>query len=89
MTSHKERLNEYTKYGGEVLLRDDRIVRIIFHGRVKVLMHDGRVISLPGVMHIIVLARNLILVSNMNDAYVDFICNKTSCKMVCGSMVLA
>lgn len=90
MTPHREWFSEYENYdGGEVHLGDDRPVRIIGHGRVKVLMHDGRVRSFPGVMHIPSLARNSIYVSKMTDADVDCSCNKTSCKMVCRSMVLA
>jgi len=51
-------------------------------------MHDGKVRSLPSVMHIPGLARNLIFVSKIIDANVDFNCYKNSCNMVHGSMVL-
>lgn len=44
MTPHREWFNDYEKYdGGEVLLGDDRPIIIIGRVRVKVLMHDGRV----------------------------------------------
>lgn len=89
MTPYREWFNKYEKYdGGEVLLGDDRQVKIIFLGRVKVLMHDCKVRSLPGVMYIPSLAKNLIFISKMFDADVDFSCNKTSCKIVHGSIVL-
>ena len=53
--------SEYEKYdGGDVFLGDDRKDRIIVRGKVKLKLQGGRVRTLPGVLHIPALARNLI-----------------------------
>ena len=57
-------------------------------GRVKLFMNDGRIRTLPGVLHIPGLARNLISVSKMADAGVKTIFEKDRCKMIWGAMVL-
>jgi hypothetical protein len=43
---------------------------------------DGRIITLPSVMHIIGLDRNLISVRNMDDAVVKIMFEKETCRMV-------
>ena len=68
-TPHREWLCEYEKYdGGDVFLGDDRKARIIGRGKVKLKLQGGRIRTLPGVLHIPALARNMISVSNMGDA---------------------
>jgi hypothetical protein len=57
-------------------------------GRVKLLIKDGRIRNLPGVLHIPKLSRSLIYVSKLDDAGVDTIFGKNTCKMVRGAMVL-
>jgi hypothetical protein len=57
-------------------------------GRVKLLLKDGRIRTLPGVLHIPKLDRSLISVSKMEDAGVDTIFGKGTCNMVRGEMVL-
>ena len=90
MTPHRGWFSEYDRYdGGEVLLGDDSPLKIIGRGRIKILLQDGRVKTLPGVMHIPGLARNLISISKMADAGVNVNFSKDSCNMVHGSMVLA
>jgi hypothetical protein len=49
---------------------------------------DGRIITLPSVMHISDLARNLIFVRKMDDAGVKTIFEKETYSMVQGEMVL-
>ena len=49
---------------------------------------DERIRTLPGVLHIPGLARNLISVSKMDDARVKTIFEKETCRMVQGAMVL-
>jgi hypothetical protein len=49
---------------------------------------DGRIRTLPSVLHIPGLARNLIFVRKMEDAMVKKIFEKETCKMVQGEMVL-
>jgi hypothetical protein len=49
---------------------------------------DGRIRTLPGVLHIPGLARNLIFVSKMDDAGVKTVFEKETCRMVRGEMVL-
>jgi hypothetical protein len=83
MTPHREWLSEYEKYdGGDVFLGDDSTTKILGRGRVKLLLKDGRIRTLPGVLHIPKLAMTLIFVSNMDDAGVDTVFGKNTCKMV-------
>ena len=49
---------------------------------------DGRIRTLPGVLHIPGLARNLIFVRKMDDARVKSVFEKETCRMVRGAMVL-
>jgi hypothetical protein len=89
MTPHREWFSEYEKYdGGDVFLGDDSTTKILGCGRVKLLLKDGRIRTLPRVLHIPKLARSLISVSNMEDAVVDIVFGKGTCKMVRGAMVL-
>jgi hypothetical protein len=69
MTPHREWFCEYEKYdGGNVYLGNDSTTRIIGKGRVKLRLIDGRIRTLPGVLHIPGMAINLISVSKMEDA---------------------
>jgi hypothetical protein len=52
------------------------------HGRVKLLLKYGRIRTLPGVMHISKLVRRLISVRKLDDAGVDIVFGKNTCKMV-------
>jgi hypothetical protein len=89
MTPHREWFNEYKNYdGGEVFLGDDSTTKIMGHGMVKLLLKYGRIINLLGVLHISDLVRSLIFVSNLDDAGVDTLLGKGTCKMVRGEMVL-
>ena len=89
MTPHGEWFYEYEKYdGGDVFLEDNSVARIIGRGKIKLLLKNGRIRTLPGVLHIPKLARNLISVSRMDDAGVKTVFEKNTCKMVRGSMVL-
>jgi hypothetical protein len=75
MTPHREWFYEYERYyRGNVFLGDDSTTRIIGRGKVKLKLIDGRIRTLPGVLHILGLARNLISVSKMDDAEVKTIC---------------
>jgi hypothetical protein len=56
--------------------------------KIQVRLIDGRIRTLPGVLHIPILARNLIFVSKMDNARVKTIFEKETCKMVRGAMVL-
>jgi hypothetical protein len=89
MTPHREWFCEYEKYdGGNVFLGNDSTTRIIGKGRVKLRFIDGRIRTLPGVLHIPGMARNLIYVSKMEDVGVKTIFEKGTCRMVRGAMVL-
>jgi hypothetical protein len=57
-------------------------------GRVKLLLNDGRIRTLLGVLHIPKLARSLISVSKLDDVGLDIVLGKGTCKMVQGAMVL-
>jgi hypothetical protein len=83
MNPHREWFSGYEKYdGGDVLLGDDLTKKILGHGRVKLLLKDGRIRTLPGVLHIPKIARSLISVSKLDDAGVDTVFGKNTCKMV-------
>jgi hypothetical protein len=71
-----------------VFLGDDSTTKIVGRGRVRLILQDGRKITLPGVLHIPGLERNLIYVSKMSDVGVHTLFQKDSCKMVRGVMVL-
>jgi hypothetical protein len=89
MTPHREWFSEYEKYdGGDVFLGDDSTTKILGRGRVKLLLNDGRIRTLPRVLHIPKLARSLISVSKLSDAGVKTVFEKDTCKMVRGEMVL-
>eukprot|EP00253_Pinus_taeda_P002190 PITA_02190 len=65
---HREWFCEYEKYdGGDVFLGDDRKARIIGHGKVKLKLQGRRFKTLPGVLHIPPLARNLISIYKLDD----------------------
>jgi hypothetical protein len=86
---HREWFFEYEKYdGGDVFLGDDSITKILGRGRVKLLLKDGRIRTLFGVLHIPKLARSLISISKLDDAGMNIVFGKNTCKMVQGSMVL-
>jgi hypothetical protein len=89
MTPHREWFSEYEKYdGGDVFLGDDSTAKIMGRGRVKLLLKDGRIRTLPRVLHIPKLARSLISISKLDDAGVNTVFGKNTCKMVRGEMVL-
>ena len=76
MTPHREWFYEYEKYNGNVFLGDDSPKKTMGHGRVKLLLNDGRIKTLPGVLRIPGLARNLISVNKMANAGVKTIFEK-------------
>jgi hypothetical protein len=89
MTPHKEWFSKYEKYdGGDVFLGDDSTSKILGCGRVKLLLKDGRIITLLGVLHIPKISRSLISISKLDDAGVDIVFGKNTCKMVRGAMLL-
>ena len=88
-TPHREWFYEYEKYnGGDVFLGDDRKAKIISRRKVKLKLQGGRVRTLPGVLHIPALAKNLISVSKLDDVGVKTVFEKDTCKMVRGALVL-
>jgi hypothetical protein len=89
MTPHGKWFCEYERYdGGNVFLGDDSTTRIIGRGKFKLRLIDGRIRTLPGVLHILGLAKNLIFVRKMDDAGVKIIFEKETYRMVRGAMVL-
>jgi hypothetical protein len=68
MTPHREWFCEYEQYEkGEVFLGEDSTTKIVGQGRVRLILWDGGIRTLPGVLHIPGLERNLIYVSKMSD----------------------
>jgi hypothetical protein len=89
MTPHREWFSEYEKYDcGDVFLGDESTTKILGRGRVKLLLNDGRIQTLPGVLHIPKLARSLISVSKLGGVGVKTVFEKNTCNMVRGAMVL-
>jgi hypothetical protein len=89
MTPHREWFCEYERYdGGNVFLGDDSTTRITSRGKFKLRLIDGRIRTLPGVLHIPRLAINLIYVRKMDDAGVKTIFEKETYRMVRGAMAL-
>ena len=89
ITLHREWFCEYKKYNRkDVFLGDESITIIIGCGRVKLFLKDGRIKTLPCVLHILDLSRNLIFISSMSDAGVHIVFGKDGCKMVQRVMVL-
>jgi hypothetical protein len=83
MTSHRDWFCEYERYdGGDILLGDDLTTKIIGRGKFKLNLMDGRINTLPSVMHIPRLARNLISIRKMDDEGVPTMFEKETCKMV-------
>jgi hypothetical protein len=83
MTPHREWFCEYERYdGGNVFLGDDSTTSIIGQGNFKLRLIDGRIRTLLVVLHIPGLARNLISVRKMDDAWVITIFEKETCRMV-------
>ena len=74
--------------GGDVFLGDDLTTKIIGRGNFKLRLIYGRIRTLPSVLHIPGLARNLIYVRKMDNAGVKKIFEKETCRMVRGAMVL-
>eukprot|EP00253_Pinus_taeda_P019366 PITA_19366 len=62
--------------------------RIVRHGKLKLKLQGGRVRTLPGVLHILELARNLISIGKMDDAGVKIVFERDTYKMVRGALVL-
>ena len=88
-TPHREWFCEYEKYdGGDVFLGGDRKARIIRRGKFKLKLQGGRIRTLPSVMHIPALARNMISVSKMDDVGVKKVFEKDTFKLVRGVLVL-
>eukprot|EP00253_Pinus_taeda_P031967 PITA_31967 len=82
-TPHREWFCKYEKYdGGEVFLGDDKKTRIIGRRKAKLKLQGGRFRTLPGVLHILALARNLIFISKLDDAGVKIVFEKDTYKMV-------
>eukprot|EP00253_Pinus_taeda_P016455 PITA_16455 len=68
-TPHREWFYEYEKYdGGDVFLGNDRKAKIVGHKKVNLKLQGGRVRTLPSVLHILTLAKNLISISKLDDA---------------------
>jgi hypothetical protein len=74
MTPQEDWFCEYERYdGSNVFLGDDLTTRIIGWEKFKLRLIDGRIITLPSVMHILGLSRYLIFVRKVDDAGVKTI----------------
>ena len=85
MTPHTEWFSEYEKYdGGDVFPGDDLTTKIMGCRRVNLLLKYGRIRTLPRVLHDPKIARSLIYLRKLDDASVDTILGKGTCKMLQG-----
>ena len=75
-------------YNGGDALRVYDSPTIIGHVKVKLLLKDEKIRTLPSVLHILDFNRNLIYVSTMSDACINTILKKYKCKMIQGEIVL-
>jgi hypothetical protein len=70
MTPHMKWFYEYGRYDrGDVFLGDESISKIIGRGKIKLNLMDGRIRTLSSVLHIPRLAKNLISIRKMDDAW--------------------
>ena len=67
MTAHREWFYEYEKYNGNVFQGDDSPKKTMGCGRVKLLLNDGRIKTLPVVFRIPGMSRNLMSINKMED----------------------
>jgi hypothetical protein len=89
MTPHMKWFCEYKRYnGGDVFLGDDSIAKIIGCRKVNLNLMDGKIRTLLGVPHILVLAINFISIRKMDDAGAKIVFEKETCRMARGAMVL-
>jgi hypothetical protein len=65
-----------------LFLGDDSTTKIVRQGRVRLILWDGKSINIPDVLHIPGLARNIISISNMSDAWVHTLFQKDLYKMI-------
>ena len=83
MKPHINWLCEYEEIkGGDVLLGDDSLKKIIGRGKVQLILKDVRRGTLSCVLHILGLARNLISIRKLNDVGVETVLEKDTCKIV-------
>jgi hypothetical protein len=71
-----------------VFLGDELTTKIVKRGRARLILNDGRIRTLPTMLHILGLEINLIYVSKMSDTGVYTLFHKDLCNMVRGVMVL-
>jgi hypothetical protein len=74
MNPHREWFCEYERYdGGDVFIGDESMNKIIGQLKFKLRIMDGRIRTLPCLLHIPRLARNLIYVRKMEDAGIQIV----------------
>jgi hypothetical protein len=71
-----------------VFLGDESKTKIVGKGRVQLILSNGRKRTLPSVLQILGLERNLISINKMIDDGVHTLFHKDSCKIVRGVIVL-
>ena len=67
MNPQREWFCEYEKYNEGDIYLGNAYTRIIGHGRAKLLLKYGRIITLPGVLDILDLSKTLTFVGKMGD----------------------
>jgi len=94
MNPHRDWFCEYENYnGGDAFLGDESTTKIIGHGIVKLLLKDGRIRNLPGVLLVpkmdkkLIYVRKkmdkkLIYVRKMSDVGVHTVFEMKTCKIV-------
>ena len=89
MNLHMELIWKYEIFdGGDVFLGEKSKTKIIGNEKFELNLMGGSIKIFHGVMHILGFSKNLIYISNMNDAGVNVMFEKYTCNMVQGVMKL-
>lgn len=89
-TPHKEWFSTYEEYdGSNIYISDNSSYPIVKKEKVLLRFSDGRIKTLPGVLHVLRLARNLILDSNLKDLVMHVTFDKHGYRLVRGKLVVA
>jgi hypothetical protein len=88
MNPHKEWLCEYGRYDGGDFFLVDESTKILGQGKLKLKLMDGRIRTVPGVLHIPRLDIYFIFVIKMDDAQLKTFFEKENCGMAQGAMVI-
>ena len=89
MEPHREWFYEYENFNGnDILMGYYSVTKIVKQGKVWFILKDGRIGNIPRVLDIPGLAWNMICISNMGNAGVQYVFENYTWRMVRGALVL-